>query len=446
MRLSSFAGSRILVILLVATAVTLASWVAASGVRAQSSHGRRAVQRIQVDNSADLRRYIGWDGIDLMLAGTSTDTYADPSLNGRYVLTPCDGGEEQERGSAPCGQLEQGDHSTLRSDLRLELDRQGAPTGRASGGAVIDCSGLPSSPVEFSCVVAGNGGTIERITIVNGTDRPTPDPPGGAADNRNGIMVPAGGTETLIDRVRILNTRRGVLMTTRSHQETRGTVRHSLIDGTELAGVFLWVIAPNSAETTGARLRGEVVSNRLTHIGLHPLILEWAYYGTGNDSYAIFRDNLVDATNLFGISVIAIGERQFPAIRNTGFFEVYGNRLEGQIGLYLAGFGNGNSDNCLAGRVDQLTIRNASPAVEALYERRWGRDNRFLVDVADSRYTGGDPGEVTVVDGAGSEFQFAGTAEQFMLSNENFDLSRLRKSRAFSGDRFDPYFCGQFHR
>jgi len=52
---------------------------------------------------------------------------------------------------------------------------------------------------------------------------------------------------------------------------TSGSVRHSLIDGTELAGVFTWARHPNGSPVNDASLHVEARSNRLARIGLHPL-------------------------------------------------------------------------------------------------------------------------------------------------------------------------------
>ena len=72
------------------------------------------LQILPIDNTADLVKSIHRNDVWIVLAPTSTDTYDDPSLDGLYVLSPCNGGVLQER-SAPCGQLDQGDNSILRA-------------------------------------------------------------------------------------------------------------------------------------------------------------------------------------------------------------------------------------------------------------------------------------------------------------------------------------------
>ena len=192
----------------------------------------------------------------LKLAPTSTDTYDDSSLNGMYVLSPCDE-QEEELTNAPCGQLEQGKKSIISGGLLLDLDENGVPrlvnggaevndcseipTGGANDGAVIHCGGLPPSPFEFgtdlpknlffSCLVAGNDNIIRNLTICNGEAVVQRNPP----LHRNGIVI-RPGTEAVVEEVRVVNTRRGVLGFTESHRATGVTVRNSLVDGTSLLG------------------------------------------------------------------------------------------------------------------------------------------------------------------------------------------------------------------
>ncbi len=202
-----------------------------------SANGGR--EHVLVDNTADLLANIGRDDIELALAP------------GQYVVPAC--GEGIEEDSPTCGQMQQGNNSVLRSDLRLKLDKNGVPTGKTKGGAVIDCGELPFSPLEFSCLVAGDGSTIRNLTIRNGLT--TPDPRG--REHRNGIMIVAG-KEAVVDEVRLINTRRGVVFTAESGRETLGVVRHSLIEGTELAGVFLWMRSPDGSGTSNSELEAEV--------------------------------------------------------------------------------------------------------------------------------------------------------------------------------------------
>ena len=375
---------------------------------------------VLVDNIADLLANIGRDNIELIVAAQSTDP------GGAYVVPVCPKGVD-EVSDPSCGQMQQGDDSVLRSTLELDLDENGVPTSATpevvlTAGAVIDCSDLPASGLRLSCLVAGDGSTIRNITIINGSQTPEPDPPGGKPDNRNGIMIVAG-KEAVVDEVRLINTRRGVLFTTESGKETRGEVRHSLIDGSELAGIFLWVRSPDG-DTSNSRLRGEIEANRLTRIGLHPLLYVWAFRGSGNDSHAEFIENIVDSSNPFGITIQGVGSPGSPARGNTASFEIKGGRLEGSQGLTMRMVrGSDNSNNCVVGEVKGLTIENGNPAVSAGLAG-WGTGNKFLLEMTDSVYVGETgPGEVRVTDDVGSDFQFSGTPEEFLEDNTNFDIS-----------------------
>ena len=386
---------------------------------------------VLVDNTADLLTNIGRDDIDLVLAP------------GEYVVPACSGGLQQESSDPTCGQMQQGDNSVLRSDLELELDENVVPTGVANGGAVIDCGGLPPSALEFSCLVAGDGSTIRNLTIRNGLTTPDPDPGGGdpmGPDNRNGIMIVAGKA-AVVDEVHLLNTRRGVLFTTESRRETRGVVKHSLIDGTELAGVFLWARNPDGSGTNNSQLQGEIEANRLTRAGLHPLLFLWTFStGIGNESHAEFTENIVDSSNVFGISII--GEGQVLAQGNTASFEIKGGRLEGDVGLFIRTFGGdgSNSNNCVMGKVEGLTIENGEPAVWANLTTGWGTGNRLLLEMENGVYISETTaGEVRVTDDAGSDFQIAGTPEEFMEDNTNFDISDALGD--FTGDDLDDDLC-----
>lgn len=315
------------------------------------THNNRTI--VQVDNVNDLLENIRRDDIELVL---------EPGV---YVIPSCPGGLAQEISDPSCGQMQQGDNSVLKSDLILKVDKNGVPTGRANGGAIIDCSGLPPSAVKYSCLVAGDGSSIRNLTITNGLT--TPDPSGGEAQHRNAIMIVAG-KEAVINEVHLLNARRGVLFTTESGKETKGVVRRSLIEGTELAGVFLFTIDPDFSGSSNSQIRGTIEANRLTNIGLHPLLYLWAVpNGIGHHSHAEFTENIVDSSNIFGITFEGLGFSGVPAQDNTASFRIEGGRLEGSQGLTMLIIGDGgdNSNNCIAGRVEGLTIKNGQPALEA---------------------------------------------------------------------------------
>jgi hypothetical protein len=376
---------------------------------------------VLVNNTADLLENIGRDNIELYLAP------------GDYVLQSCSGGLDES--SPTCGQMQQGDNSVLRSDLELDLDYNGVPTGMANGGAIIDCSPLPPSDLK-SCIVAGDGSTIRNLTIRNGPQTPEPDPPGGEADNRNGIIIVAG-KEAVVDGVRLINTRRGVLFTTESGMETRGVVRHSLIDGTELAGIFLHAKNPDNSNSSNSKLRGAAEANRLTHIGLHPLLFLWTLpTGIGNDSHAVFTENIVDSSNIYGITIEGFGSLGAPAQDNTASFKIQGGRLEGGQGLTILTIGNSDNsnNNCVVGEVEDLTIENGEPAVEASLTPAWGTGNKFLLEMENSVYISDtSEGNVVVTDDAGNDFQIVGTPEEFMHNNTNFDISNVSLDD-FTGD------------
>jgi hypothetical protein len=380
---------------------------------------------VRVKNTADLLANIGRDNIDLVLAPKVYEVPACPE-------------EVDEAADPTCGQMQQGDNSVLRSDLSLELDQKGVPTGKAHGGAIIDCSGLPPSALEFSCLVAGDGSTIRNLTIRDGLTTPEPDPPGGdpaGPDNRNGIMIVAG-KEAVVDEVRLLNTRRGVLFTTESGKKTEGVVRHSLVEGTELAGIFLFAITPDFSPTSNSQLKGEIEANRLTNIGRFPLLLI-GISGIDNDSYAEFTENIVDSSNSNGITILGESFPAAPAQDNSSSFKVEGGRLEGSRGLsmIMTGPGSDNSDNCLVGEVEGLTIENGDPAVEAYLSPEWGTGNKVLFEMKESVYTSAqsEAGKVMVTDDDGSNFQIVGTPDQFLENNTNFDISSLSEDD-FTGD------------
>ena len=235
------------------------------------------------------------------------------------------------------------------------------------------------------------------------------------------------GKEAVIDEVHMMNARRGVLFTTESGKKTEGVVRHSLIDGTELAGIFLFTIDPDFSGTSNSLLKGEVEANRLTNIGLLPILFIWASpNGIGNESHAEFTENIVDSSNIFGITIEGLGISSAPAHDNTASFKIEGGRLEGSQGLTMRtrGAGGGSSNNCIVGEVEGLIIENGEPAVEASLTPEWGTGNKFLLEMKDSVYISEtSAGEVIATDDAGSDFQIAGTPDKFMKDNTNFDIS-----------------------
>ena len=304
--------------------------------------------------------------------------------------------------------------------------------GGANDGAVIHCGDLPPSPLEFgadlpaklfpACLVAGNNSTIRNLTVCNGEAVLQRNPP----VHRNGIVI-RPGTEAVVEEVRLINTRRGVLGFTESLKATGVTVRNSLIEGSELAGIFLWARGEDGLPTNNSQLRGEIKANRLSRIGLHPLLLNWSAEGSDNDSHAEFIENIVDSTNVRVITIELFGpasDTAAPAQFNRASFAIEGGRLEGSLGLLIsARRGANNFDNCLAGRVEGLTITNGQPAV-SVSTAGWGNANRFLLEMTGSVYSAPGPrGEVSVTDDAGSDFLIRGTAKEFSKNNKRFDIS-----------------------
>jgi hypothetical protein len=346
--------------------------------------------------------------------------------------------------------------------LVLDLDERGVPTGKPgvdgceqipaegpSDGAVIDCSGLPPSRLQYSCLVAGDQSAISNLTICNGAPPFCTDPlqpytcdgrpfPGGVrARHRNAIRRPPGN-EAVVEEVHVVNARRGVLLSAGSGQATRGTVRRSLIDGTELAGFFVWTIEavdPGGLPVDGARLHGEFEANRLSRIGRFPFIQEWSWPdGRGNRSHIALRDNIVDSTNFFGVNVIGLGNGANQDNRAT--FDVEGGRLEGQLGLYITtgGDGDDNSNNLVRGNVRGVTIKNSQPdAVLVDLQPGWGTGNRVLLKMEECTYVGEGKGVIEVFDDAGSDFRFLETQEEFAASNINFDISGVLSQFADDG-------------
>ena len=198
------------------------------------SCGEREV--VEVSDVASLVANIERDQVEIVMAP------------GRYALSACPPGVSEWSASA-CGQLEQGQCSVLRSSLDLPITAHRVPVGpgpevpscdaipaaTTADGAVIDCSALPASAQELSCVVAGRLSAIADVTICNSTP-PVALAPGQLGTHRNAIAI-AAGKEALIERVRMVNARRGVLLASESDQLSRGEVRQSLGEGTELAGV-----------------------------------------------------------------------------------------------------------------------------------------------------------------------------------------------------------------
>ena len=323
-------------------------------------------------------------------------------------------------------------------------------TGGPNDGAVIHCGDLPPSVREFgsdlpdnlffSCLVAGNNSTIRNLTVCNGEAVVQRNPP----LHRNGIVI-RPGTEAVVDEVRVINTRRGVLGFTETDKATGVTVRSSLIEGTELAGVFLWVRGEDGLATNNSQIRGEIKANRISRVGLHPLLFNWSFEGSGNDSHAEFVENIVDSTNIRGITIELFGPRSStaaPASANRASFAIEGGRLEGSVGVLIqARCGSSNSDNCLTGRVEGLTIANGQPAV-AVSSAGFGIGNRFLLEMTDSVYSaGGQRGEVSVSDDAENDFRIGGTATQFMKDNRRFDISGVDPLLDFTGDENNADFC-----
>jgi hypothetical protein len=419
--------------------------VSVSGSDAQSTR-----ETIKISATEELLANIGKDNVELVLATISTDVYDDAEMNGRYVLSPCPDGEEQERGSSPCGQLEQGSDSVLRGEMALEFDSEGVPTREAVPGAIIDCSALPPSPLEFSCLRMGNGSAVRGVTIINGHSRPEPDEPGGASpvDNRNGIMIPAGGSETIVENVHVMNARRGVVATAESGMKTHTVVRNLLIEGTELAGVFFWATTPQFAPTTGSRHVGTVEASRFSEIGVHPIIFEWGFFGKDNFGNVTIRGNVIDESNRFGVSLILNSQLDSQAQGNGAVIDMRNNRVNSDLAILVNLAGAGAGDNCLAASINGNAIAGSETSLNVLIASA-GSGNRVEFEFSNNSYSperppltpGPQRTAVNVADDPDNDFRFSGSFGDLQRSNRRFDFGNVDLKTDFTHQPFDPQKC-----
>jgi len=419
--------------------------VSVSTLAAQSTR-----ELINISNMQELYSNIGKDNAELVLASFSTDVHDVEELNGRYVLSACPEGEDQERGSSHCGQLEQGTNSVLRGEMVLELDSYWVPLDEEEPGAVIDCAALPPSPLEFSCLRMGIGSTVNGLTIINGYSRPEPDQSGGAnpVDNRNGIMVPAGGAETIVENVHVMNARRGIVATAESGLTTHAVVRNSLIEGTELAGVFFWATTPQLAPTTSSRHLGTVEGNRFSAIGVHPIIFEWGFFGRDNSGNVEIKGNLIDERNRFGVSLIVNSEPNSRAEGNAAMVEIRNNRFRSDQALLVFLSGAGARDNCLAAFVEGNTIEGSETGLNVQVASA-GTENRVEFGYVRNSYSSERPPQtpgpqrtaIIVADDPGNDFRFSESHDDFRSTNRMFDLRGLDFTADFTGQPFNPQRC-----
>ena len=72
-----------------------------TGLTANAQPAEGDLEIVPIDNVADLVKNIDRDNVWLVLAPTSTDNYDDPSLDGLYVLSPCNGGGSSKSWETP---------------------------------------------------------------------------------------------------------------------------------------------------------------------------------------------------------------------------------------------------------------------------------------------------------------------------------------------------------
>jgi hypothetical protein len=281
--------------------------------------------------------------------------------------------------------------------------------------------GVAASDLELSCLVAGNHSTIRNVTVCQGSP-PTPLPAGTSGVHRNGIMIVADH-EATVEWVRVVNARRGAVMTALDEHTTRGAIRHTLVEGTELAGMFVWAVRPTGQGTNDATLSAELAQDRIVRAGLHPFITAWSYNGNRNVVNVSYIDDVVEAATpeapaVKGIAIVGEGEGH----RNRVSFEVRGGTLAGGWGVVVEAFGNNGSNNVIQGVVSGVTITNAVPALGVFFP---GPGNEISIGYHDNRYLGATPGAVQVYIDKNSELDVAGSAQDFAASNQNFDATAL---------------------
>ena len=387
---------------------------------------------IRIDTSEGLMANIGRSGIKLILAPESTDP------GGHYTIPPCEEGID-ERSTNQCGQLQQGDNSTLTGGLDLEVDRDRVPTGRElSRGAVIDCGGLPPDRT-LSCIAAGDNSTIERLTIENGTP-PTPR----GSEHRVGILILAE-KHVRIREVVVRNTHRAILMKGESGRKTRARISGSLVDGTELAGFFVMGLSESDTPVSDAEYRVRLESNRLTSIGLHPILVV-SFSALRTQMKVDIIDSVVEPLTLRGISVFtARGFDDVPARQNTTAVSIRGGRLIGGaegsqvlggVGLAMQNFNRGsvtgtdNNDNTVSVVVRGLEFVNLASDLQVNYAPDWGRGNTGVLAMKRSSHSdtvGGTTVGVIrkVADDAGNDWVIDGSQSKFNRRNEGFDTSAV---------------------
>lgn len=381
---------------------------------------------VEVDNVDSLHANIGRNNVDIVMAP------------GRYVLSACPVGVD-EWSSAACGQIEQGQCSVLRSSLRLAAGAHRVPFGPNPevshcdaipaetwvDGAVIDCSALPPSAQEFSCVVAGRQSTISSLTVCNGTP-PVPLGPGQLGTHRNGIAVVAG-KEALITQVRVVNARRGVLLSSESDQLSRAVVRESLVEGTELAGVAFATRTPDDALTprrsNRAWVEGHLESTRITGAGLHPILVEYGLGGQDNQTFATLVDNVVDAPSLFSVSIVAAGGGAPGSTSgNAADVSVRGGWLGGNTGLQVLSGPPTGAGNAARVDVDHVTFGNNLTAVNL---QLLGAGTSVDLFFDHNHYEGSSPGRFSATLSANSRLRVHGSAHRLETRNHNFDFTNI---------------------
>jgi hypothetical protein len=244
----------------------------------------------------------------------------------------------------------------------------------------------------------------------------------------------------------LTDVRRGVL----HGANTDVTVWQTVISDVELGGVFslngdLDHDSPAKAVDDSV-LEVDVSSTRFEGIGNWSMLFLWAIGGDNNHSHGAYRDVTVDATALR--SFLVFGNNSFdpaPITNSSGHFEIHDSSLgANRTGLLMTTFGEVDCvNNEVIGELDGVTFANASEGpVQATYDPWPG--SHMILGMSDSAWVGGSAGTIrsqcfsNLIPGGCDDdeeprWRLAGTAADFPLHNDNFDLSLLTADH-FTGE------------
>lgn len=383
-----------------------------------------------IDSTRALQDHIGDENAILVLATRSTDP------GGNYVIPAC-AHREEETTNPYCGQMTMGYGTALVGALMPQM-RGAYPTGRiARPGPTIDCSAETNFKTDWD-PDDGNGwrlaclqvsaGIVWGVAIDNGEVDPQQPEQG---SHRNGIFVAQNDGTTLVGRDWITDVRRGVLQ----GANTDVSVFETVVDGTELAGVFstngdFESDSPPKA-LDGGVMRVDVSRTRLENIGLWSVIFLWGVGGDDVESDASYEHLWVDdgSSNDF----LAYGNSYLdptPITHATARFTIDDSRLEAaDVGLRMVlGGDSSNSENSLVGDVTDTTFANAGGNPVLAVSAPWDQ-TLMLLGMTGDAYRNDSAGTIAAVCIGCSDttprWQLAGTRDQFLEENDNFDVSAL---------------------